>query len=67
MNELLQMSLVDLTQALHAKKVSPVELLTLSAWLDDKKASRHDLGQMLAEVGQTLQKESKQAADGQKK
>lgn len=31
------------------------ELLTLSAWLDDKKTSRHDLGQMLVEMGQNLQ------------
>lgn len=31
------------------------ELLTLSAWLDDKKTSRHDLGQMLMEMGQNLQ------------
>ena len=41
------------------------ELLTLSAWLDDKKASRHDLGQMLADVGQQLQQESKSAANDQ--
>jgi hypothetical protein len=31
------------------------ELLTLSAWLDDKKASRHDLGRMLEEIAQRLQ------------
>ncbi len=31
------------------------ELLTLTAWLEDKKASRHDLGQMLEEIGQRLQ------------
>jgi hypothetical protein len=31
------------------------ELLTLSAWLEDKKTSRHDLGQMLEEIGQRLQ------------
>lgn len=31
------------------------ELLTVSAWLEDKKASRHDLGQMLEEIGQRLQ------------
>lgn len=31
------------------------ELLTISAWLEDKKASRHDLGQMLEEIGQRLQ------------
>lgn len=41
------------------------ELLTLSAWLDDKKASRHDLGQMLLEMGQQLQGDGKQAADDQ--
>ncbi len=38
------------------------ELLTLSAWLDDKKASRHDLGQMLEEVGQRLQAKAIAAA-----
>lgn len=31
------------------------ELLTVSAWLEDKKTSRHDLGQMLEEIGQRLQ------------
>lgn len=31
------------------------ELLTISAWLEDKKTSRHDLGQMLEEVGLRLQ------------
>lgn len=31
------------------------ELLTLSAWLEDKKTSRHDLGHMLEEIGQRLQ------------
>ena len=41
------------------------EVLTLSAWLDDKKASRHDLGHMLAEVGQRLQESTKAATDGQ--
>lgn len=30
------------------------ELLTVSAWLEDKKASRHDLGQMLEEIGLRL-------------
>lgn len=30
------------------------EMLTLSAWLEDKKTSRHDLGQMLEEIGQRL-------------
>jgi hypothetical protein len=37
-----------------------VELLTLSSWLDDKKASRHDLGRMLAEIGQRLQADAQQ-------
>lgn len=31
------------------------ELLTVSAWLEDKKTSRHDLGLMLEELGQRLQ------------
>lgn len=31
------------------------ELLTVSAWLEDKKTSRHDLGQMLEEIGLRLQ------------
>ncbi len=31
------------------------ELLTLTAWLDDKKTSRQDLGLLLAEVAQRLQ------------
>lgn len=31
------------------------ELLTVSAWLEDKKTSRHDLGQMLEEIGLKLQ------------
>ncbi len=31
------------------------ELLTVSAWLEDKKTSRHDLGRMLEEMGQRLQ------------
>lgn len=31
------------------------ELLTISAWLDDKKTSRHDLGRMLEEIAQRLQ------------
>ena len=31
------------------------ELLAISAWLEDKKASRHELGQMLEEIGQRLQ------------
>ncbi|GAB4147596.1 MAG: hypothetical protein Fur0021_06640 [Candidatus Promineifilaceae bacterium] len=37
------------------------ELLTLSAWLDDKKTSRHDLGQMLVTLGQNLQGRSEAA------
>ena len=31
------------------------ELLAISAWLEDKKTSRHELGQMLEEIGQRLQ------------
>jgi hypothetical protein len=31
------------------------ELLTLGAWLEDKKTSRHDLGRMLEEIAQRLQ------------
>lgn len=31
------------------------ELLTVSAWLEDKKTSRHDLGQMLEKIGLRLQ------------
>lgn len=31
------------------------ELLTVSAWLEDKKTSRETLGQMLEEIGQRLQ------------
>lgn len=38
------------------------ELLTLSAWLDDKKTSRHDLGQMLVAMGQNLQGRGEAAA-----
>lgn len=38
------------------------ELLTLSAWLEDKKASRHDLGRMLEEIGQRLQASSQKGA-----
>ena len=34
------------------------ELLTISAWLEDKKTSRHDLGQMLEEIGQRLRADS---------
>lgn len=34
------------------------EMLTLSAWLEDKKTSRHDLGQMLEEIGQRLRASS---------
>jgi DNA anti-recombination protein RmuC len=33
------------------------ELLTLTAWLDNKKTSRHDLGDMLLAVAQQLQAE----------
>ncbi len=38
------------------------ELLTISAWLEDKKASRHDLGQMLEEIGQRLQASAQASA-----
>lgn len=38
------------------------ELLAVSAWLEDKKASRHDLGQMLEEIGQRLQSSVQAAA-----
>lgn len=31
------------------------ELLAISAWLEDKKTSRHELGQMMEEIGQRLQ------------
>ncbi len=31
------------------------ELLAVSAWLEDRKTSRHDLGQMLEEIGVRLQ------------
>lgn len=31
------------------------ELLTMTAWLDDKKTSRHDLGRMMEDIGQRLQ------------
>jgi len=34
------------------------ELLTLASSLEDKKASRHDLGQMLMELGQRLRSET---------
>ena len=40
------------------------ELLTVSGWLKDKMASRHDLGRMLEEVGQKLQ--AGDSATGQK-
>lgn len=33
------------------------EFLALGSWLDDKKASRHDLGQMLIDVGHSLRHE----------
>lgn len=39
------------------------EFLSLGAWLDDKKASRHDLGQMLTEIGQLLQQEKASSTD----
>lgn len=39
------------------------ELLTISAWLEDKKASRHDLGQMLEEIGLRLQADKTTAAN----
>ncbi len=38
------------------------ELLAVSAWLEDKKTSRHDLGQMLEEIGQRLQSAAQIAA-----
>lgn len=38
------------------------ELLTVSAWLEDKKTSRHDLGRMLEELGQRLQTSVQPAA-----
>lgn len=40
------------------------EVLTLSAWLEDKKASRHDLGRMLEEIGQRLQANAQANAAG---
>ncbi len=44
------------------------ELLALSAWLDDKKTSRHDLGQMLEDIGQRLQMVApNNSADGKSK
>lgn len=38
------------------------ELLTISAWLDDKKTSRHDLGRMLEEIAQRLQASAESSA-----
>jgi len=38
------------------------ELLTVSAWLEDKKTSRETLGRMLEEMGQRLQDNSQPAA-----
>lgn len=38
------------------------ELLTVTAWLEDKKTSRHDLGRMLEEIGQRLQAKSQPAS-----
>lgn len=44
------------------------ETLALSAWLEDNKASRYDLGRMLEEVGQRLQFVAQNAAaDGKNK
>ncbi len=44
-----------------------LEFMALGAWLDDKKASRHDLGHMLMEVGQLLQQEKEPLMDDSKK
>lgn len=38
------------------------ELLTVSAWLEDRKTSRHDLGDMLEELGRRLQSGGQTAA-----
>jgi len=38
------------------------ELLAASAWLEDKKTSRHDLGHMLEELGRQLQGSDQSAA-----
>jgi DNA anti-recombination protein RmuC len=38
------------------------ELLAISAWLEDKKTSRHELGQMMEEIGQRLQANKPAAA-----
>lgn len=39
------------------------ELLMLAETLDDKKTSRHDLGQMLVEMGQRLRSDNEAQAD----
>jgi hypothetical protein len=73
LNEQLEASNVELSERLLAAQEEArqrngdlrQELLTLSAWLDDKKASRHDLGQMLLNIGQQLQQETTQATNGQ--
>lgn len=39
------------------------ELLTVSSWLDNKLTPRHDLGQLLVEMGQHLQKDAGASAD----
>jgi hypothetical protein len=38
------------------------ELLTMTAWLDDKKATRLDLSEMLIEMGQQLQNNNQSEA-----
>jgi hypothetical protein len=38
------------------------ELLSLSAWLEDRKTSRHDLGRMFEEIAQRLQAGEQQSA-----
>jgi chromosome segregation ATPase len=39
------------------------EFIALGAWLDDKKASRHDLGQMLVQIGQRLGQDKESLLD----
>lgn len=39
------------------------ELLTVSAWLEDKKTSRHDLGRMLEEMGRQLRSAAQTAEE----
>jgi DNA anti-recombination protein RmuC len=41
------------------------ELLTMTAWLDNKKASRIDLGQMLMDIGQQLQGQTPPLNEGE--